>query len=729
MPPVIPAAIGAALAGGLSAGIAAGAFFSMSAALITGGLSLALGALQYALTPSTKPPLGADAFAQKASGINRNVKQALVPRRAVYGEMRLGGSFAFIEASDDSKYLHLVIVLADHPVQEIGEVWFNGDAIPPDYLDEAGNVVAGPFAGKARVRKALGQANVADPYLIGETTAGANFIGNEMAYLYVRLEYDRDVYASGIPTITAWVKGKKLYDPRDGGTRFSCNPALIAYDYLRSSRDSFVPGFGVAAADIDTTQASAAANVCDEIVTTTDLNDDIVSASDTTDAVTLVGKNSRLPFMLGDQVVAVGDSLPGGLTNGATYYAVPYQRAGTPRLRLATSLANAYAGVVVNITSTGTGIIRKVAEPRYTGAGTIDTSQEPGAALTDILSAMGGSAVYGGGVWRLKAAAYSAPAVSLDEAHLISGVQIRPKMGLRGRFNMVRGTYISPINDGEATDYPAVENDLYRTSDGGAVLSVDYDLPMTYRPHTAQRLAKIKLERARQEIFIEASFNLHAMQCQPGDTITFSNAQMGWVNKEFEVVQWELRSKEDGGAPFLYVQMSLQETASAVYDWNNGEETYTDPAPNTNLPSVFTVQPPTGLGVAPQEISTSLGDKTYEFILSWTPPPDTFVTQGGWYEIQFKPNASATWLRSFRAEDEDDRISIKQVDPIYAYDARVRAVNNLGVRSSWAGLFGFSVGTPAGASETDDWGTVLEAVDFTADWNALTGTEDWGGVT
>ena len=79
------------------------------------------------------------------------------------------------------------------------------------------------------------------------------------------MAYDPEVFVSGIPNVTADIKGRKLYDIRDGSTSWSDNPALAIYDYLTST--SY--GLGVPSSRIDSTSFAAAANLCDETVTLT----------------------------------------------------------------------------------------------------------------------------------------------------------------------------------------------------------------------------------------------------------------------------------------------------------------------------------------------------------------------------------------------------------------------------------------------------------------------------
>lgn len=717
----IELAVGA-LASGFISGIsvtAAGiafAGFSFTAA----ATSLGLGLLQSALAPKPKNNLGTGASV-KSSGITQNIRQAITTRRTIYGEVRAGGAFTFMETTDNEKYLHIVLTLADHECQEIGEIWFDDESIPADYIDGTGLVTSGVYANKARIKKYLGTSTqTADADLVSETSATTDFRGRGVTYLYVRLEYDRDVFPGRLPIITAFVKGKKTLDPRDSVTRYSPNAAMLVNDYIVTPLDALTPGLGALQAAVDTTSFTAAANACDEMVTTSAIDDTISSADASTDIITLAGTNDRLKFQLGDRVTVIGGSLPGGLSAATNYFVIPYQRRGTVRIKLASSLANALAGTAVNITATGTGTIRKNAEPRYWGGGIIDTADSPDQNIEILLSAMGGSATNIGGKWFLKAATYSSPVFSFDESDIISKIILRTKVSRRDRFNLVKGVYVSPLNDGETSDYPSISNSTYVTNDNGRTLPIDYDLPFTQRPHTAQRLAKIKLEKHRQELFFEAEFKLTAMQVQPGDTVYLTNSRFGWTNKVFEVVSWTLTTRNVGNVPLFYVKMSLQETASAVYDWNNGEETAVDPAPNTNLPNPLVVNPPTGLAVEPVEIGTAEGDLTYEFIISWTPPGDIFVVNGGHYNVEFKKSSETDWRRSFRAEDDDVAITVKQVQPGVNYDVRIQSVNNLGVRSTFQNLLGFTVDSPSGATIRIDDGTITAPV---------TESEDMGPIT
>ena len=242
-----------------------------------------------ALTP--KPDLGG----LTSAGIMVNAREAAAPQDFVYGEVRKGGVVTFYEATGtDNTYLHQVIVLAGHEVNSIGDIYINDEVVSID----GNNLVTGDtWQNKIRIKKHDGSQTTADSDLVSETTVDSNFKGLGIAYLYVRYEYDQDVFANGVPLITAVVEGKKVYDPRTATTSYSNNAALCIRDFLTSS-------YGLSDSAIDDISFASAANECDENVT--------LAGSGTEKRYTLNGivKASRsLGDALGDMVTACAGTL------------------------------------------------------------------------------------------------------------------------------------------------------------------------------------------------------------------------------------------------------------------------------------------------------------------------------------------------------------------------------------------------------------------------------------
>lgn len=256
MSKVVAPVIGAIITVGAIA-LTGGAAFTWIAVAKYAAINVVASYAMKALAP--KPKLSSFGSGVSSQGLLVNQKDPISPHEFVYGQIRKGGAVTYYETTGaDNKFLHQIITVAGHEVEELGNIYINDEVVT---LDGDGFVTSSPWNSKIRIKKHTGSdSQTVDSTLLSESSQiDANFRGQGVAYLYVRYEYDRDVFANGIPVITTVVKGKKVYDPRTATTAYSNNAALCVRDYLTSA-------YGLSDTDIDDTVFSAAANVCDENV-------------------------------------------------------------------------------------------------------------------------------------------------------------------------------------------------------------------------------------------------------------------------------------------------------------------------------------------------------------------------------------------------------------------------------------------------------------------------------
>ena len=265
MPAVLVAVVAAAASAAIGTSAAVIAALTVTGALIAGAVVGALvsvaGNMLLQKTQqkkAQKPSLAATAQDQKIT-----IKSAVQPRRVIYGRARVSGPLIYAASSGaDNKYLHMVIALAGHPVHSVTDIWINDDLIP-DSAISSGTVTTGKYAGKVVVGRYNGFQTSADPTLLSESpdgwSADHKLLG--IAYLYLRLEYDQNLF-QGAPSISALVEGKAdIFDPRDNSTGYTNNWALCVMDYLMSPL-----GLACAGEEIDASSFIAAANLSDEDV-------------------------------------------------------------------------------------------------------------------------------------------------------------------------------------------------------------------------------------------------------------------------------------------------------------------------------------------------------------------------------------------------------------------------------------------------------------------------------
>lgn len=139
---------------------------------------------------------------------------------------------------------------------------------------------------RVRVRHHLGGTAGAQPFpeLVTESAGkwgSTTHLCKGLAAVYVRLEFDQDIFGQiGLPSVSAVVRGRKVYDPRldstAGGTgtqrlatpstwTWSDNWALCTADYLRDT----TYGLGATGAETPAAELIAEANIADQLVTLT----------------------------------------------------------------------------------------------------------------------------------------------------------------------------------------------------------------------------------------------------------------------------------------------------------------------------------------------------------------------------------------------------------------------------------------------------------------------------
>lgn len=325
----------------------------------------------------------------------------------------------------------------------------------------------------------------------------------------------------------------------------------------------------------------------------------------------------------------------------------------------------------VNLNPTGT-------ENRYTLNGFIDTSGRPRNILPQILSSCAGTLTYQGGKWSIYVGAYRAPTITYDENDMAGPLVIQTKIGRKEIFNKIKGTFINKLDNYIPTDFPIVQNSLYLNQDQGEILFKDAELNFTVTASMAQRLAKIELEKARQQITVTLPMNLKAMKVQVGDVINLTNSRMSWVAKPFEVVEWLMANRGTEKVPKIGIDLRVRETASTVYDWALGEETTVDAAPDTNLPNPFaTPNAPSNLVVVSGNAGlTTANDGTIQvnLVVTWTDPVGSFID---FIETQFKLSSKTDWRKGPNVNDRTQNVTLGPVNELETWDVRIRAVSTL----------------------------------------------------
>jgi hypothetical protein len=221
---------------------------------------------------------GSGSVADSGVLVNKTGSVNSIP--VVYGTRRVGGTRIYLETTNASgdpagtEYLHIAMALAQggvlsagtDAIRDVTQIIFN-DRVA--WTSTGG--VTSHFAGLLDVAVWTGEATQLLSGWRYNTQSDFNWRSDDwtsahrcrgVAWLYVRLKYDRDVYP-GAPTILADVSGKRIQSVENLGVYTNSlsemrNPANILYDYLTSVRY----GKGLNPADIDVASFVAARSWC-----------------------------------------------------------------------------------------------------------------------------------------------------------------------------------------------------------------------------------------------------------------------------------------------------------------------------------------------------------------------------------------------------------------------------------------------------------------------------------
>ncbi|MCX8530404.1 MAG: phage tail protein, partial [Rhodoluna sp.] len=487
------------------------------------------------------------------------------------------------------------------------------------------------------------------------------------AYLYVKLKYDRNAF-SGLPTITADVRGRTLFDPRDGQTRYSNNPALVIRDYLSNA----IYGRGIASSAIDDMSIAAAANACDIRITAPSFSD-IFTVSTTTEALTFA---QPIPIDTGDGVkVNSTATLPSPLVAGTTYYAI---KVTDTSYQLATTLANAFAGVAIDLTSAGSGqhTLTQVNYAAYACDGTIDTNQTAYDNVRALLTACRGMLVFSGGKYRLVLdVATTASSFGFTESN-ITGSWVISQAGKRAKYNRVTAGFYNPAKKWQP-DLAMVESTALRATDNGLILEAKIDLPFTANSYRAQNIGQLTLNQSRYGLVVKFSAFQEGLRCEVGDVVPITHSTPGWSAKLFRIMQIEIKDNDE-------VYVVAREYSASVYT-----QAVLSPAAviaQSNLPDPFSVPAVSGLALTSgtsELLRLADGSVISRIRVGWTAPTEVYA-QKGQIEVQSKATTDLGWSPvDIVAAD----LGVAWVSPVQdsaSYNVRIRAINSIGVRGAWS---------------------------------------------
>jgi hypothetical protein len=559
----------------------------------------------------------------------QTVRSAVQPHRVIYGTVKTGGVLVYAQShGTDNKYITLVVCFAAHQVDAILEVYLN-DKLSTDAAFTVHH-----------------DATPAEGYDAG---------GGEGESVWVETKAAVSAYDTSYVTVTKYL----------GTATQTADPTLVALPDGLWTANHVLTNRAYVVVTLEDNQ-TAFPNGLPNITALIRGNNQIYDPATLT-----TGYSNNWALCLRDYLTK-----PYGLNAPAS------------------DINETVAIAARNICDELVTLADATTEKRYVLNGSFTVDNTPISIMNEIMAAAYGAITWTQGQYRILPAAYYAPDMTfhgmnaaipgLTESDLRGPLKVRPAASMKDKFNVVKGTYISPTTWQEV-DFPPVKNALYLSEDGYEITK-DVQLSYVTSPAMAQRISKIILEKSRQGISVDFPAKWSAFPLAVGDTVPITVAQLGWSQKIFTVRDWKM--SPDGG-----IDLQLQEDAAGCYAWNNGEETTVDLAPNTVLADPRYSPTPTGVTVGEELYSTNVASIIMSrAIVTWV------GIGAAQYEVNYLPPNNTIW-----APLPFIKNTVCTVDDVTpgGYSFRVRGMNYLGVWSAWATVTHIIAGKSAPPPDAD----------------------------
>ena len=345
----------------------------------------------------------------------------------------------------------------------------------------------------------------------------------------------------------------------------------------------------------------------------------------------------------------------------------------------------------------------------------VDTSKK---AIDNVKDFIRGSRAYlnfTGGKYNILVEGTGSASITLTEDNIIGGINIQSK-SKNSRYNRVIVTFINPSKSyqSDTAQFPPVDEtglasaDQHanmKTADGGLLLEGRFDFSMLSSPYQAQEMAEIILRRSRSSLDVSLRADATALDLSIGDIVNITHATPSFSAKPFRVQGITINADHT-------VNLQCTEHQDSFYTFGTQQEVAS--IPNTTLPNPFTVQPPASVTLSDQLIQYNDGTVIVALDITIGASPDQFVD---FFQVEYKLSTESDFIIYAQGSGLTHRV-LNVIDQS-TYNVRVKAVNSLGVSSTYVSASRTIIGATAPPSDVTDLSCNISGEEAHLSWEAV----------
>ncbi len=322
----------------------------------------------------------------------------------------------------------------------------------------------------------------------------------------------------------------------------------------------------------------------------------------------------------------------------------------------------------------------------------LDTSKKVIENVREILKGCRGFLPYTSGKYKLIIETTGTASITLTEDDIIGGYTLSSP-SKNDKYNRVIVSFINPDRNFQVDEvqFPPVDDSgltsadqhaTMKTADGGFLLEGKFDFKTLTSPYQAEEMAEIILRRSREALSLEINVGFDAYDLAIADIVNITHASLGFSAKAFRVMG--ITFNED-----FTISLTLIEYQASHYTF--ASKTQVSSTPSTNLPNPFSIQPPASVTLSDEMIEYADGITITRLNIAIGASPDQFVSN---YQVEAKQSTES----DFKIISVGTQLNHEFLNVIDGaiYNVRVKAINSLGVNST----FTSATHTVVGATDT-----------------------------
>ena len=345
----------------------------------------------------------------------------------------------------------------------------------------------------------------------------------------------------------------------------------------------------------------------------------------------------------------------------------------------------------------------------------LDTSKNILTNVRELIKGCRGYLPYSAGKYSLVIETTGTASITLTEDDIIGGYSLTTP-DKNEKYNRVIVGFVDPDRNYQVNEvqYPPIDDSglpsadqhaTMKTADGGFLLEGRFSFSTITSQYQAEEMAEVILRRSREALSLGITVSLDAYDLAIGDIVNITHSSLGFSAKPFRVLG--ITFNED-----FTVGLSLVEHQDSHYTW--ATKTQATATPSTNLPNPFTIQPPASVTLSDTLIEYNDGTVIVALDVSIGASPDSFID---YYQVEYKRSTDSDFIIYAQGSGLNHRV-LNVIDQ-ETYDVRVKAVNSLGVSSTYVSAQRTIVGAIEPPSDVEDFACNIVGQEAHLSWTQI----------